>query len=55
MGRDGMDEMQVRERMKHQMDEEKKRALADIVIVNDDTELLLPRIIEVHQEILKRI
>jgi dephospho-CoA kinase len=55
MRRDGMDEMQVRERMKHQMDEEEKRALADMVIINDETEMLLPRIIEVHQEILKRI
>jgi len=55
MQRDGVDDMHVRQRMKHQMDEEEKRTLADMVIVNDETELLLPRIIEVHQEILKRI
>ncbi len=55
MERDGVDEINVRKRMMHQMDEEEKRRLSDLVIINDDSEMLLPQIIQVHQEILKRI
>jgi dephospho-CoA kinase len=53
MKRDGVDEDHVRQRMRHQMDEEEKRNLADMVIMNDESEMLLPQIIEVHTEILK--
>lgn len=55
MARDGVDEPNVRKRMMHQMDEGEKRRLSDLVIINDDNEMLLPQIIRVHQEILKRI
>jgi len=53
--RDGVDEANVRGRMKNQMDEEDKRRLADLVIVNDGKEMLLPQIIEMHQKIINRI
>jgi len=55
MQRDRVDEESVRRRMAHQMDEEKKRELADEVIMNDEKQLILPRIIEMHRTILKRI
>lgn len=55
MLRDGVDEESVRQRMANQMDEEKKRELADEVIMNDEKGLLLPQIIEMHRKILKRI
>jgi dephospho-CoA kinase len=37
------------------MDEEEKRSKADLVIMNDENSRLLPRILDVHQQILKRI
>jgi dephospho-CoA kinase len=55
MERDGVEEEEVRKRMVHQMDEEKKRAMADLVIVNDGQDLLLPEIIQVHRNIMNRI
>ena len=55
MARDGVEEETVRKRMIHQMGEEEKRERADLVIVNDEKERLLPQVLEVHRQILKRI
>jgi dephospho-CoA kinase len=55
MKRDGVLEENVRERMRNQMDEEEKRRLADLVIMNDGETMLLPQVLDVHREILKRI
>lgn len=55
MARDGVEEGAIRKRMTHQMDEEEKKARADLVILNDEKERLLPQILEVHRQILKRI
>jgi dephospho-CoA kinase len=52
MERDGIPEEQVLKRMMHQMDEEEKRKKADLEIMNDGTEMLLPQIIEVHKQII---
>ena len=52
MERDGVREEEVRMRMRRQMDENKKRKLADEMINNDGTEMLLPQIIRLHQHIL---
>lgn len=54
MQRDGVDEESVRRRMKHQMDEEEKKKLADQIIYNDEKEMLLPQIVELHNRILKK-
>ncbi|MFO7935594.1 MAG: dephospho-CoA kinase [Bacteroidales bacterium] len=53
MERDGVSEEEVRMRMRHQMNEEEKKKLADKMISNDGTEMLLPQIIRLHQHILK--
>ncbi len=37
----------LRRRMKHQMDEEEKKQLADRVIYNDEKSMLLPQIIDI--------
>lgn len=50
--RDGLNEEEVRMRMKHQMDEEEKKVLADHIIFNDGREMLLPQVFELHQQIL---
>ncbi len=55
MIRDGVKEEEVRKRMAHQMAEEEKRSKADLVILNDEKGRLLSRILDVHQQILKRI
>ena len=52
MQRDGADEESVRRRMIHQMDETDKMKLADHIIYNDETELLLPQVIALHKKLL---
>lgn len=52
MERDGIPEAQVRARMRAQLPEAEKVALADFVIVNDGSKLLTPQIWAVHQKIL---
>jgi len=43
---------EVKARMRNQLAEEKKIAVADYVIVNDGNEMLIPQIMEIHEEIL---
>jgi dephospho-CoA kinase len=52
MERDGFTEEQVRARMKGQLPEEEKLKLADFVIVNDGSQMLIPQVWGVHREIL---
>ena len=52
MERDGVDEKSVRRRMKYQMDDEERKGLADYIIHNDETEMLLPQIITMHTKLL---
>ena len=55
MKRDGVGESVVRKRMMHQMSEEEKREKADIVIMNGENDRLLTQVLDLHQDILKRI
>ena len=48
--RDGVTEGQVRERMANQWTQERIVKLADHVVNNDGTQLLVPQIIELHQK-----
>lgn len=50
--RDGSTVEEVKARMRNQLAEEKKVAVADYVIVNDGNEMLIPQIMEIHEEIL---
>jgi dephospho-CoA kinase len=52
MDRDGLSEEQVLARMQGQMPESDKVALADFVIVNDGSQMLLPQVWAAHQRIL---
>jgi len=54
MKRDDLDEGDVRRRMQHQMDDSAKIRMADHVIWNDHSRLLLPQIVQVHQQILNK-
>lgn len=54
MARDGISREQVQMRMKHQMAEEEKLKMADHVLTNDGTRMLLPQVIELHNRLLER-
>ncbi|MFN0034287.1 MAG: dephospho-CoA kinase [Saprospiraceae bacterium] len=54
MERDGLAEEQVRARMRGQLPEADKLKLADFVIVNDGSQMLLPQVWAAHQAILNR-
>jgi dephospho-CoA kinase len=44
---------EVLNRMKNQWPQEKKVALADFIIKNDENDMLLPQILEIHQKFKK--
>lgn len=52
--RDQVSEGQVRARMKKQWSDERKKALADYLIHNDETEAVIPQILRLHEDFLKR-
>lgn len=53
MERDNVKRSDVLARMNRQMKEEEKTRLADFVIVNDGTRLLIPQIWYIHQKLLQ--
>ena len=50
-GRDDMREEEIISRMSKQWDDEKKIPLADFVMVNDEREALLPKVLEIVEKI----
>ncbi len=54
MKRDGVALEDVKKRMMHQMDEDQKRILADEIIVNDESQLLTPQVVSLHERIINR-
>jgi dephospho-CoA kinase len=55
MSRDQVDREDVLKRMGLQMPEEQKMKMADHIIYNDGTQMLLPQVIELHRKVLKSI
>ncbi len=53
MGRDGLSEQQVEERIDKQMSDDEKCQLADFVLVNDGSRPLLPQVLQLHNYFLK--
>ena len=51
--RDQTPEEVVLERIKNQWEDAKKIPLADFTILNNETELLLPQVLKIHQALLK--
>ena len=49
MQRDGLTRIEVESRNAHQFSEEKKTRLADYIINNDDTQLVIPQVLELHR------
>lgn len=52
MERDSLSRAEVESRESKQFSEEKKAALADYIIINDDVQLLIPQVLELHQKFL---
>ena len=55
INRDNATSEEVKARMSNQWDDEKKIALSDFVIVNDDKTLVIPQVLEVHKNIVRLI
>lgn len=54
MARDGATEEEVRARMRHQVREEARSAVADAVIDNNGSELVIPQVLALHDALLER-
>lgn len=52
MRRDGVDEQAVRARLSNQVGEAERAAIADHIIHNDDSHLVIPQVLEVHAALL---
>lgn len=54
MKRNNITSSQVEERINLQMNEEKKLRLCDYVIFNDEQQMLIPQVLQLHEEFLKQ-
>lgn len=54
IARDGISETSIRDRIKNQWSDEEKMKLASFVLVNDDTQALLPQVINIHTLLLSK-
>ena len=52
MQRDKITKEEVLQRMNRQMDEDKKMKLCDFVITNDELQLLIPQVLQLHEKLL---
>lgn len=53
IARDGVSRDQVIDRIKNQLDDESKIKLADITIINDGLEYLIPQILTIHRQLIE--
>ena len=51
--RDGVSQEMIKARMNRQMDEDEKMSLCKYVILNDECQLLIPQVLELHEKFLK--
>lgn len=54
MQRDNLDQQHIKARIKHQMKDEEKIQMADEVIYNDESQLVTPQILKIHQQLTKK-
>jgi dephospho-CoA kinase len=54
MQRDGADEVSIVSRMKNQWSDEKKKELANFIIINDDVSPLLSQVMYIHNAIISK-
>jgi len=51
LNRDDYSKKEIKKRIENQISQEEKEKLSDYIIVNDEKELLLPKIIKIHKEL----
>ena len=52
MKRDNVTQEEVMKRMKQQLDEKIKMSKCDFVLINDEQQLLIPQVLELHQKLI---
>ena len=52
MLRSNLSRGEVLSRMKQQMDEEKKMALCDFIIINDEEQMVIPQVLALHERLI---
>ena len=52
MQRDGLSKEEIEVRMNRQMDETKKMNLCNFIITNDEEQLLIPQVVELHKKLV---
>ncbi len=52
MARDNVDANAVQARMRNQVSEDVRLRIADFVVRNDDTQLVIPQVLSIHQELI---
>lgn len=50
--RDGLTASRIRERMQAQWPDERKLALADFILINDEVQLVMPQVLNIHRQLL---
>lgn len=50
--RDGLSKEEIEQRISRQMDEEEKTKKCDFVILNDEKQLVIPQVLDIHKKIL---
>lgn len=53
--RDHFEKADIEARIKNQWDDEKKNALADFIINNNDDEMIIPQILKIHKKIVSKL
>ena len=53
MGRDKINRDEVLKRMDQQLDEELKMSKCDFVLINDEQQLLIPQVLELHKKLIQ--
>ena len=55
MQRDQISEKEIMSRINRQMDEEKKLQLCDFIIVNNEEQMVIPQVLELHEKFLQLV
>lgn len=55
MSRNNLNQEQIIERMKNQMDDEQRMKLSDYVIYNSENDMIIPAILKIHDDLLNLI
>ncbi|WP_462318692.1 dephospho-CoA kinase [Marinilabilia sp.] len=51
--RDGVEKDKIKERMQHQWTDEQRRPFCDFEIIANDTELVVPQVLRIHNELIE--